>query len=66
MPPHEYFDIYSPLSEVLYNCYNLYLRIPLYSIKKYNLLNDYISFMKNKQCKELLVHFYEREEIKLL
>ena len=42
------------------------MRIPLSSIKKYNLLEDYTSFFKNKKYEQLLIQLNKIEDIKIL
>ena len=62
----KYYDIYSPFADIFFNYYDIDLRIPLSLIKKYNLIDDYISFFKNKKCDKLYIEFQEIKEIKIL
>jgi len=62
----EYYDIYSPFSEILLNYYDYPLKIHLHLIKKYNLLEDYISFLKNIKITNLFFELEKFEEIQIL
>ena len=61
-----YYDIYSPFSDIIYKYYDTFLRIPLHLIKKCNLLNDYISFFKDKKFEKLIIDFFNLEEALIL
>ena len=62
----EYYDIYSPFSEILLNYYDYPLKIHLHLIKQYNLFEDYISFLKNKKSTNLFFELEKFEEIQIL
>lgn len=63
---NEYYDIYSPFSEILLNYYDYPLKLDLHLIKKYNLLEDYISFLKNKKCTNLFIQIEKFKEAQIL
>ena len=62
----DYYDIYNPFTYIFFDFYDINLRIPLSSIKKYNLLEDYISFFINKKCEQLFIEFEKIDDIKIL